>query len=204
MPKGGSQDFDDIRVGPTVEATEGANKVAAGQLKETLEQMYGAVKQGIMPKQMFNISDETVEGLYTQAYMLYNQGKFQDAAYLFVVLVLLDPNSAKFQLGSAACLHRLGKYEKAAQVYLLSSALDQTNPLPHFHAADCYIKLNALPLAQMCLKNTIECCGQKKEHELVKERAILMLQAVDVELEAMIQELKEKEAQEKAEGKSTE
>lgn len=188
MPKGGSQDFENIRVGTTVAGTEGANKAAADQIKETLDSMYKAVKQGIMPKQMLNIGDETIEGLYSQAYLLYNQGKFQESAYLFVVLVVLDPHKAKFQLGSAACLHRLGKYEKAAQIYLISSALDPENPLPHFHAADCYIKLNALPLAQMCLKNAIQLCGEKKEFEVVKERAMLMLTAVDEELEVMMKE----------------
>lgn len=186
MPKGGMSDFENLRVGKTVDATEGANKVASGQIRETLQEMYKAVKQGIMPKQMLNIGDETLEGLYTQAYILYNQGKFQDASFIFVMLVLLDPHQQKYQLGSAACLHRMGKYEKAAQVYLLCSALDQTNPLPHFHAADCYIKMNALPLAEMCLNNTIETCGQKKEYEIIKERASLMLTAVKEELQVML------------------
>jgi len=188
MPKGGSEDFENIRTGVTTNATEGANKAAAGQIKETLEAMYKGIEKGIMPKQMLNVGDDTIEGIYTQAYMLYNQGKFQDAGYLFVVLMLLDPNQSKFHLGSAACLHRLGKYEKAAQVYLLSSSLDQANPLPHFHAADCYIKLKALPLAQMCLKNAIACCGEKKEFELVKERATLMLGALDEEMKKLEEE----------------
>lgn len=190
MPKGEKSDFEDISVGSTIESTEGANKVVASQIKETLQQMFSAVKQGIMPKQMLNIGDDALEGLYTQAYMLYNQGKYQDASYFFVLLALLDPNQQKFQLGSAACLHRMEKYEKAAQVYLICSALDQTNPLPFFHAADCYIKLNAHPLAEMCLKNAIDCCGAKPEHALVKERATLMLEAVREELKVMLEKEK--------------
>lgn len=195
MPKGEKDDFEDINVGATVASTDGANKVAAGQIRETIESVYKGIKQGIMPKQMLDVGPDALEGLYSQAYILYNQGKFQESACIFVVLALLDPNEQKYQLGSAACLHRMGKYEKAAQVYLICSALDQTNPLPHFHAADCYIKINALPLAQMCLKYCIEACGQKKEHEVVKERATLMLTAVDRELEVQLKELNEKEAQ---------
>src|SRR5262249_28738689 len=125
-------------------------------------------------------------------YNLYNQGKFTDASYIFIVLMVLDPNQIKFQLGAAACLHRLGKYERAAQVYLVTSALDQTNPLPHFHAADCYIKMGALPIAEMCLKNTLECCGEKPEHAIVKERAQLMLSAVREELAAQLDAEKNK------------
>ncbi len=187
MPKGGTSDFENIRVGETVEGTEGANIEAADQIKDTLKQMASAVQQGVLPKQMFDVGDDTIEGLYTQAYMLYNQGKFKEASLIFVVLALLDPNQAKFHIGSAACLHRMEKYEKAAQIYLIASALDQQNPLPHFHAADCYIKLNALPLAEMSLNNSIQCCGEKKEFELVKERSLLMLAAVKEEFKAFME-----------------
>ncbi len=193
MPKGGSSDFANIRVGRAVEATTGANMVAAAQIKETLKMMYQGLKRGIMPKEMLKIGPETIEGLYLQAYTIYNQGKFRDAAYIFIVLILLDPNEPKFQLGSAACLHRMGKYEKAAQIYLICSALDQSNPIPHFHAADCYIKMKALPLAEMCLKNAITCCGEKKEYEVIKERSILMLKAVQDELPELIAKANEAE-----------
>jgi type III secretion system low calcium response chaperone LcrH/SycD len=187
MPKGGQPDYDNIREGKVVEATEGVNNLAAGQVKETLKMMFEALKRGVAPKQMLSVGDDTVEGLYTQAYNLYSQGKYKDASYIFIVLLLLDPKQLKFQLGSAACLHRLGKYEKAAQVYLICSAMDQTNPLPHFHAADCYIKLGALPLAEMSLKNALECCGQKPEHAKVREQATLMLAAVQEELADLIE-----------------
>ncbi|MCE5294517.1 MAG: SycD/LcrH family type III secretion system chaperone [Chlamydiales bacterium] len=186
MPKGGTADFKNIRVGDTVAGTEGANEVISAQIKDTFKQMYGAIQQGIMPKQMLHIDDSTLESIYAQAYQLYNQGKFKEASCFFVILGLLDPNQAKYQLGSAACLHRLGHYEKAGQVYLMCSALDQKNPLPQFHAADCYIKLSAFPIAELCLKNAIEICGQQKEYELVKERALLMQAAVKEELAEFI------------------
>jgi len=202
MPKGGAQDFSNIRMGRTISGTEGANIAAAEQIKETLQAMYGAISKGIMPKQILNLDDETLEGLYSQAFMLYNQGKYKDASYIFVVLMLLDPNQFKFQLGAAACLHRLGKYEKAAQVYLLCSALEQQNPLPHFHAADCYIKMQAFPLAEMCLKNAITCCGDKPEHALIKERAILMLKACEQESIALEKELQAQAQKENTQEKS--
>ncbi len=190
MPKGEEVDISAIRKG-IHEAGERTSETIGAQLRETLNMMYEAIKKGIQPKQMLKIGDETLEGIYTQAYLFYNKGDFKDAAYLFVILMMLDPMEPKYALGSGACLHRLGKYEKAAQVYLLSSSRDPQNPLPHFHAADCYIKLKALPLADMCLKNAINCCGDKKEYELIKERATLMLQAVSEELDAMMKESQE-------------
>jgi len=40
----------------------------------------------------------------------------------------------------------------------------------------------------MCLKNAIACCGEKKEFELVKERATLMLGALDEEMKKLEEE----------------
>ncbi len=191
MPKDEASDQTGESLGKAIIAGGRSNEAIAGQLKDTVTMMYEAIKKGIIPKQMLKLDDETLEGIYTQAYLFYNQGKFRDASYLFVILMLLDPTQPKYMLGSGACLHRLGKYEKAAQVYLLGSSLDPKNPLPHFHAADCYIKLKALPLADMCLKTAIQCCGEQKEYELVKERATLMQQAISEELDAMMKAAKE-------------
>jgi len=185
MPKGKLPEMGPIRINRTSGAIGQANDAAAKQIKETMGMMYNALQKGIMPKQMLNIGDDTIEGLYAQAYNLYNAGKYQDASYLFLVLMMLDPNQPKHLLGSAACLHRMGKYEKAGQIYILCSSIDPSNPLPHFHAADCYIKLKALPLAHMCLKNTIQCCADKKEFAVIKERATAMLEVVVQEVEAM-------------------
>lgn len=182
QPKPIPEGFANLSVDRLTAAVSGAHGVVGTQIKETLTMIFEAQKRGIMPKKALGMSDETIEALYTQAYNLYNQGKYNDAVYIFVVLMMLDPETPKHNLGCAACLHRLGKYEKAAQLYMLCSVMDPQNPLPYFHAADCYIKLKALPLADMCLKNTLKRCGESPEHSIVRERAELMLKAVDEEI----------------------
>jgi type III secretion system low calcium response chaperone LcrH/SycD len=176
------EEFSKMSIARMTSAVGGAHDAAAAQIKETLTMIFEALKRGVMPKKALGMSEETIEALYTQAYNLYNQGKYNDAAYIFIVLMMLDPTVPKHVLGCAACLHRMGKYEKAAQLYILCSTLDAPNPLPYFHAADCYIKLKALPIADMCLKNTLERCGKNPEHALIRERAELMLKAVDDEI----------------------
>lgn len=185
MSKGNTPEFLKGRPMHIAGAMSGAGDAAASQIKETLAMMYSAIEKGIEPKKMLSVGDDTVEGLYSQAYTLYNTGKYNEAQYLFVILMMLNPNEPKHVLGSAACLHRLGKYDKAAQIYVLASALDKDNPLPNFHAADCYIKMKALPLADMCLRNAIKSCGDKKEFSVVRDRATLMLKAVDDEIQAL-------------------
>jgi type III secretion system low calcium response chaperone LcrH/SycD len=150
-------------------------------LKGALED---ALKKGIMPKTALQINDETMEAIYTQGYNLYNQGKFKESSYIFRLLMLLDFTTPKYVLGLAACAHRLKDYPNAANLYLLCAALDPTNPLPHFHSADCYLQLKMPTTALFSLGMAITAAGNQSQYALVKDRAILMKQALDQQLES--------------------
>lgn len=158
-----------------------AGKKAEDTLKEVLE---SALKKGIMPKTAMKIDDQTMEAVYTQAYNLYNQGKYKEASYLFRFLMLLDFTTPKYILGLAACAHRQKEYTNAANLYLLCAALDPKNPLPHFHSADCYIQLNAPAIASFSLGMAIRAAGDQAQYAIIKERAMLMQKALDQQIEA--------------------
>lgn len=160
-------------------------------LKGALED---ALKKGIMPKTALQINDETMEAIYTQGYNLYNQGKFKESSYIFRLLMLLDFTTPKYVLGLAACAHRLKDYPNAANLYLLCAALDPTNPLPHFHSADCYLQLKMPTTALFSLGMAITAAGNQSQYALVKDRAMLMKQALDEQLEAGSLEMPEQAA----------
>ncbi len=44
-------------------------------------------------------------------------------------------------LGIAACFHMLKEYKNAVQAYMICAMLDPENPIPHFHASDCYVEM---------------------------------------------------------------
>ena len=88
-------------------------------------------QQGVMPKDALGMSDAMVEGIYGQAYRLYNTGKYQDSLQLFRLLIMLNPTESKYSLGMAACFHMLKDYRHAAESYALCSILDPENPVPH-------------------------------------------------------------------------
>lgn len=158
---------------------------APGKKAETAVKqiMEVALKKGIMPKQALQISDDTMEAIYTQAYTLYNQAKYRDSSFIFRLLMLLDFTTPKYVLGLAACAHRMQDYTNAANLYFLCAALDPDNPIPHFHATDCYLALNALATASYSLQLAIEIAGQQPQYESIKERATLMKEAVDKQIE---------------------
>lgn len=162
------------RINPT------SGKQAQDSIKHILE---NALKKGIMPKTALKLTDETMEAVYTQGYNLYGQGKYKEASHVFRLLMLLDFTTPKYVLGLAACAHRQRDYENAANLYVLCAALDPTNPLPHFHAADCYLQVKLPSIALFSLNAAIQAAGDQKQYALVKERATLMKKALSEQLD---------------------
>jgi type III secretion system low calcium response chaperone LcrH/SycD len=191
--------YQNMSVDKLQDALQSVNINAGKQAQETLKELMEAViKKGIMPKQALQIADETMEAIYTQGYNLYNQGKYFEASYLFRLLMMLDPITPKYTLGVAACLHRAKDFKNAANIYTLCAALDPTNPLPHFHAADCYLKLKAFELARFSLSMAINIAGEQPQYTIVKERAILMRSSIGDQINKSLAEEAAKATKEQA------
>lgn len=158
-----------------------SGKQAQNAIKNILE---GALKKGIMPKTALKINDEAMEAVYTQGYNLYGQGKYKEASHVFRLLMLMDFTTPKYVLGLAACAHRLKDYENAANLYVLCSTLDPKNPLPHFHAADCYLQVKLPTIALLSLNVAIKTAGDQSQYNLIKERAMLMQKALEEQIGA--------------------
>jgi type III secretion system low calcium response chaperone LcrH/SycD len=169
-------------------------KEAEGQLQLAMEY---AMKKEIMPKTALKISDETMEAIYSQAYALYNQGKYKEASYVFRFLMLLDLSTSKYVLGIAACLHRMKDFANAANLYFLAAALDPENPIPHYHATDCYIQLGFPALAIIALQMAINTCGDKPQYQVLKERAKLLQSGLKQQIDEKSNEAEPKQESKK-------
>ena len=177
------KDLSEESTSAAVEKVTSAVSLAAKPTKDTIKALLTqAMTKGIMPKTALRIGDETMEAMYAQGYNLYNQGKYKEASYAFRLLMLLDYLTPKYVLGLAACLHRLKDYKNAANIYLLCGTLDSKNPLPHYHAADCYIQLGALPLAVFSLDVAMVSAGEQSQYSIIKERARLMRETLNKEI----------------------
>lgn len=179
-----SKDFPPMDLSKIMEGLGDVGSIAGDHVEGTITAFFGALQKGIMPKKILNLGEDQIETIYTQSYTMYNQGKYKEASYLFTVLMCIDPTVPKHVMGFAACCHRQDMYEKAIELYILCSSLDTENPLPDFHAADCWIKLQSPEAAVVHLKNAIERAKDIPEHAIVKERAIMMIQTLEAEIEA--------------------
>lgn len=151
--------------------------------KETMALlMERVIKQGMRPKTALQLSDDVMEGIYGHAYNLYNRGMYSEASHIFRLLILLDPTAGKYLMGLAACLHMMKLYDQAIGMYLLAAALDLKNPLPHYHAADCFIKLDSPGDASLELMETIEVAKKQPQYKVLVERAQLMIESLEPEV----------------------
>lgn len=142
-----------------------------------------ALMRQMMPKNALGLSDAMVEGLYSQAYRLYNTGKYKDASQLFRLLIMIDSSEAKFAMGLAACFHMMKEYTNAIGTYALCGIIDPDSPIPHYHASDCYIQMKDYLSAIISLEMAVKRAGKKPEYQSLKDRSLMTIESLKKEAE---------------------
>lgn len=165
------------------QATSGTGKFVEEKLGADFEKIgAGGAKKGSSIKDILGVSDDSAEAIYGQAYLLYTTGKYRDAAEIFKLLIMMNSIESKYVMGLAACYHMLKEYQSAASTYMLVSAVDGQNPLPYFHASDCYIQMGDKVSAALMLEMTLKKVGDNKKFETLKQRATITLAGLKQEL----------------------
>jgi type III secretion system low calcium response chaperone LcrH/SycD len=164
------------------------------QIKKATEQMGAATKEdkaknmeaairragrrGTTPKDALGLTDAMVEGIYGQAYRLYNTGKYRDASQLFRLLIMLNTTEPKYVMGLAACFHMLKEYKTAVASYSMVSVIDPQSPIPYYHSSDCYMQMGDPVSALVALEMAVKRSGDKPEFRALKERAALTIDSL--------------------------
>jgi len=160
-----------------------AGKGIEGSSGKDMERLSNSLlSEKILPKNALGLSDAMVEGLYSQAYRLYNTGKYKDASQLFRLLIMIDSTDAKFSMGLAACFHMMKEYESAVSTYALCGIIDPESPVPHYHASDCYIQMKDPISAIISLEMAIKRAGERPEFQSLKDRALMSIESLKKEV----------------------
>lgn len=163
-------------------ATEDLAQKFGPEKRDTIKEAIGRVsKEAVTPKDMLKLNDQYVEGIYGQAYRLYNTGKYVEAGKLFQLLVMMNSMEPKYIMGLAACFHMLKEYKSAIETYMICSMLDPDSPIPHYHCSDCYINLGDSLSAIVSLDIAIKRAGDKAEYQVLRDRSILTLESLEKE-----------------------
>ncbi len=150
------------------------------QLQEGIANLlYLVINKGIPAKDVLQMPPEMVETLYSHAYNMYNQGKYDESEHLFRFLMLLDPQEAKYAFGQAAVLHMKKDFEQAAKMYYMCTLLNPDDPMPHYHSSDCYMQLKDLGSALLSLEFAIDASEGKKQYKNLIEKARALKSALE-------------------------
>lgn len=140
------------------------------------------IEKGFIPKDALGLSDQMVEGIYGQAYRLYQTGRYNDAIQLFRLLIMINATEPKYTFGLAACFHMLKEYKTAVETYMMCSLIDIESPVPHYHASDCYLHMKDNISALITLELAVKRSGQKPEFKALKDRALLTIESLKKEI----------------------
>ncbi|HSW86048.1 MAG TPA: SycD/LcrH family type III secretion system chaperone [Rhabdochlamydiaceae bacterium] len=86
-------------------------------------------------------SIEDQEKIYASAYAFYETGYYEKGSDFFTQLILSNPYAEKYWRGLAACRQMEKKYLDSLHAWCLVALLNEHDPSPHFHAAECLLSL---------------------------------------------------------------
>lgn len=171
-------------------ATEEVGAGISDKTAQTKSLMSKVVQKATKPQDIAGLTDAMVEGIYGQAYRLYNTGKYREASQLFRLLVMLNATEPKFAMGFAACFHMLKEYKAASSAYTLVALIDPENPIPFYHVSDCFVQMKDPPSAIIALEMAVKRAGDKPAYKVLKDRCLMTIASLKKELDKMAEESK--------------
>lgn len=114
------------------------------------EMVWDAVINGASIKEIQDVPDHLMDGLYAHAYDFFHKGRFEDAEVFFRFLCFYDMYNADYIIGLAAVYQQLKQYQKAADTYILAFAFSKNDYRPMLHAGQCHLFLKSPEQARVC------------------------------------------------------
>jgi type III secretion system low calcium response chaperone LcrH/SycD len=122
---------------------------------------------GISEKEASPLTLDQESSLYNRAYGLYEKEDYRAASQLFTQLVLTDPFSKEYWQGLAGSRQMSREYLAAVHAWGLAALLDEADPLPHFHAAECLLCMEEKEEALKALDAALACCDDSSLQEKI-------------------------------------
>lgn len=107
---------------------------------------------GMLSPHDFN--NEDVSLLYSLGFNLYQREEYATSKSIFQRLVLSRPYEKKFWMALGACHQMTKMFDEALESWAMASWIDDQDPLPHFHATECYLALENTEQACLALEET--------------------------------------------------
>lgn len=148
------------------------------QKKIMAEVLHRAIDLKMPLKDAMGLNPQVFDNIYNMAYQMYNTGRFEQSLQLFRLLVTLDITNLKYLMGVAGSLHMLKDYKGASEVYFILATLNPQDPVPYYHAIDCYLQLGMPEVAIAATKSCIKECGKDPRFQQMKQKLEVMLEGL--------------------------
>lgn len=138
-----------------IEVAQEAKRMQPDQekLKKSLRKIAMNIETcGMLSPHDFN--NEDVSLLYSLGFNLYQREDYFTSKQIFQRLVLSRPHEKKFWMALGACHQMTRQFEEALESWAMASFIENEDPLPHFHATECYLALESLDDAYLALEET--------------------------------------------------
>lgn len=122
---------------------------------------------GISEKEISTVPLEKEREVYALAFGHYEKGDYRGAAQLFTQLVLTNPFSEHHWQGLASSKQMARDYRAALHAWSLAALLNEGDPKPHFHAAECFLSLDEKEDAAKALDVALSCCNDERLREKI-------------------------------------
>ena len=122
-------------------------------------------------REVFGITNETLEAFYQATKHLYEQQHYAESAAAFSILSVISPDNHIFWLGLGNSEYFSHNYEAALVAYAMTAQANPHDPLCHFFSARCYEAMNQKDLAINALELAIIAIGDNQEYADWKRKA---------------------------------
>ena len=126
----------------------------------------------LTPKQLFGLSDTSLDHFYDLGYDLYLKADFIHSFDIFRFLTILDPYHFDYWFSAGAALVGKQDWMEALVRFAVGMIIQPQNPSPHLWSAHCYIQLNEMGNAAKELdqaEKLIPHSSHKDQHKLQLE-----------------------------------
>ena len=106
--------------------------------KAKVEKALNTMGPSLSEDQKKNYSSEDLSVLYSVAHALYKSGDYEEAIPVFQRLASHEPFSGRNWMGLGACWQMQKDYQEALKSWAMASILNESDPLTHLHAAQCF------------------------------------------------------------------
>lgn len=126
---------------------------------------------GRSAQEILEFEDHSMAKFYAAACLLFDHGKYEDAANAFLFLITLNPQNFDYWLGLGMSAQMDEKIDEAVDAYEMAAYLQLDSPAPYFYLAKCYFAMHDRESALEAIDLAIEYSGNHREYRELKQLA---------------------------------